>query len=443
MNMKTIEKKKIKSSKSWLLKSTTLLLVKLAKFLSRLPDSVLVSLLSLAQGFIRLLRKGKVISPLDDIKEILQGDPEGNRAIRRILSESRAGQFRSLVEGMIKHQVRAKSANLLVIEESKIKPKKLAASTIKIGLVGEGRELDILRRKYEDLKDCSVIHIKSDDNKAIENIDGLEVGERSGLQEELILEALKRGIAVSAHSSAISSPAMLQKIYELSEKNKTPFRIFYPYLYYPPIQKIKTLLLEDLIGEVSTIRIRATIGGNGGNFEPEMPAREKYLTHPAFDHFLLLTYFGGPIEKVTAYLNPMGSYGGQGLVACKYVYPCRYGLLDCTFAPDLCIPSQFFPYDLEAEIAGIDGIIWLKRGMAKRVNTAPIHVRVGRKYFQIGVESGMTEDWSTAYKTAAEHFVDMIKGIERTLISKEAILSAFKAKDVVYESSESSHVIIL
>lgn len=441
--MKTIEKQKIRSSKRQLIKIESFLLVKLVKFLSRLPDFMLLPLLSLAQSIVRLLRKGKTVGPLDDIKGILQSDPEGNRAIRRILSEGRVEHFRSLIEGMIEHQARAESANVLVVEKSKIRTKKLAASTARIGLVGNGYELKILQREYETSKDCHVISIKSHDDKTLENLDGLEIGEKSEIDKELIFDALKRGVAVSIHTSAIKSHEMLQRIYELSEKTETPFRVFYPHIYYPPIQKIKALLLEELIGEVSTIRVRATIGGKGGRVEPEIPTRGKYIYHPAFDHFMLLTYFGGPIEKVTAYLNPMESCGGQGLVDCKYVYPCRYALLDCTFAPDLYIPSQHFPYDLEAEIAGSDGIIWLARGMAKRVHKAPIYIRVGRKSFHVGVESGMTEEWDIVYKTAAEQFIDMIKGVEQTPISKDAVISAFKAKDVLYVSSESSHVIML
>jgi len=441
--MKTVEKQKIKSTKDWLIKFESLFLVKLGRFLSRLPDLVVLALLGLAQGIIRILRRGKTVGPLDDIKGIIQGDPEGNRAIRRIFLDSRIDQLKSLMEGVIKHQIKSEDANIVVVEESK--PNRARdVSIAKVGLVGDDYEIGVMRREYERRSHWQVTHLKDFNDELLSAVDGLEIGRRTQINDELIFDALRRGVAVSIHHSALKSPEMVQKLYALSEEFCTPFRVFYPYIYYPPVQKIKAMLLEDSIGEVSTIRVRATIGGRGGAFEPEPPERETYFNHPAFDHFILLTYLGGPIEKIAAYLNPMDSAsGGQGLVDFKYAHPCRYGLLDCTLAPQMQIQSQHYPYDLEAEIAGIDGIIWLRRGMAKRVQEAPIYVRVGRKSFHIGVESGISERWEDVYKNAAEHFVDMINGKSYHLIKKGEIMLAIKAKGKAYEANKSNKVVEL
>ncbi|MDP8257733.1 MAG: hypothetical protein P9M14_18455 [Candidatus Alcyoniella australis] len=58
-----------------------------------------------------------------------------------------------------------------------------------------------------------------------------------------------------------------------------------------------------------------------------------YLRHPAFDMLLPLAALGGPIERITALLNPMTQRGGQGLIDLKFEHAARYGLLELSHAP--------------------------------------------------------------------------------------------------------------
>ena len=120
--------------------------------------------------------------------------------------------------------------------------------------------------------------------------------------------------------------------------------------------------------------------------------------------------------------------GGQGLVACQFAHPGRYGLLECVFAPHLFIRSDYFPYDLEVEIAGTDGIIWLRRGMAKRTQSPAIEVRVGQRAFSFGAASGIEEDWNWAYREAAVCFLEMASGAGRDRMPDTALISALKIR---------------
>jgi hypothetical protein len=133
--------------------------------------------------------------------------------------------------------------------------------------------------------------------------------------------------------------------------------------------------------------------------------------------------------------------GGQGLINCKFVHPGRYGLLECTYAPELHVRSDFFPHDLEVEIAGTDGILWLSRGMGKRTQAAPLRVRVAREASTIGVECGLEEEWSSVYATAAGEMVRMVSGRARPLMKPEEILSAFRLQERAYEASRAREVL--
>ena len=423
-----------------------LVIMKALRLLLRLPEGMRLAILRISEGLARrIASSSEAAVALAEIKEIVEEDPVGREAIRRFLLENRDAQFLAMIRGMLKHHLTVGEAPAFVVEVSGVKEGRgRATRAATVGIVGDTRDLDSMRHAYEERRDCRVIQGVGHDKRLLDRADALEICDPGPSCEELISAALDREVAVSIPHGLVESPGTLKRLFAMSERAKTPLRVLYPYLYYPPVRKVKELIDAGEIGEVSTIRIRATIGGSGGSIGPDTPEREACLDHPAFDHFLLLIHLGGPIERVTAYLNPMDpEAGGQGLVDCKYEYPGRYGLLDCTFAPGMYIRSEHHPYDLEVEIAGSDGIVWLRRGMAKRTHAAPIYVRVGRRSYHIGVESGMPEEWNEVYRNAAEHMVNMLRGAGPRSIPGREIISAIELKKSTYKAARTREVVAL
>jgi hypothetical protein len=135
--------------------------------------------------------------------------------------------------------------------------------------------------------------------------------------------------------------------------------------------------------------------------------------------------------------------GGAGFVAVRFAHPERTGSLEVVHAPEMVIPSAHRPYDLEAEIAGTDGIVWLRRGMAKRTQVPAVELRVGTQWLRFGVGSGLPEDWEDAHRAAAARLAARVRGIGGPAIDDRALLSALRARAVAREAATRAEVMSL
>ena len=424
----------------------SVVILKVLRLVTGIPDHTLARILGWIEGLLRRLRKSEEeLRPIAELRELAETDPQAMLIVRTLLREGRDAQFLSLIKGIMKHHTDPGEEEKP--EANRSRAKRFVTATLRLGVVGDHPDIERLYRAYDGINKGFVRRL--DPEKLLskttfsEEINGLEIADTALMNEEFLDAVLAKGVALSLHHSAVPSKEIVEGAFASARRHKTPLRVFYPHIHYPAVQKVKSLIADDeIVGEVTTIRIRATAGGRGGTADPALPDADRYLDHAAFDHFLLLAFFGGAVEKVAAYLNPMvPETGAQGLIDVKYTYPGRYGLLDCTYAPQMYLRSAHEPYDMVAEIAGTDGIVWLGRAMAERTRTAPITVRAGKKAFSIGVESGLECDWSHTYLRAARDFIALIGDEAAPLMSNEEILSAYALKARVYEAARASTVL--
>ena len=431
---------------------TSVLLMRTIRFVARIPDPILVPLLRVAAwATVRLTGDPAAAGPVREILEIAETDPAGMNVLRNLLLKGREAQFIALLEGTITHHVGPEPnppPEMPHGMKRQRNPRRSPKQPLRVGVVGDDLDAELLCRAYGGRPDCALVPVEParllEDEEALMELDLLEVDDPGLIDEAFLLRALEQEVAVSLHHRRVDEPELARRLLLAARRGGGRFRVFCPTLSYPPLLRVKRMLDDDLLGEVCSIRVRATIGGKGGRLPPDPPDPDRYLDHPAFDQFLLLAALGGKLQSVTAYLNPMHpERGGQGLVDCKFASPARYALLECTFSPDLFIRSDYHPYDLEVEVAGSDGIVWMRRGMAKRTQSAPVEVRVGRKAYSVGVECGLPEDWGEAHAQAAALWAAAARGQAVPSMDDATLLSALRLKERVYEAARSPEVITL
>ena len=416
------------------------LTVKSAKRFARKSDAKAIRLFARIERLLRRIDPNHPsIKSVVEIKEIFQNSPEERRAIRQLLLENRDRQFISFIRGFIRHYL--KGGGNAFPELSKTRKLGIGQSQLRIGILGADPELDLLVEQYANRPDCEPVKLASPEPFA--TLDGLEIAGPAADLDRLVQKALDQGIAVSVHLSSLENAQVAWKVLDLAKTSRSPFRLAYPYYSFFPVLKVKELIDAGEIGEVGTVRVRAILAGHGGQQTPTPPDTNDYLSHPAFDHFLLLALFGGPIEKVAAYLNPMEADGGQAQISCKYSEPGRCGQLELCYAPKMYVRSTHLPFDLEAEISGTDGVIWLRRGMGERIQTAPIAVRIGKTAYTIGVESGMPLDWEQVYRNQATQMVNMIRTGDSPTLDPLQVVSALEARTSAGLSSDKRAVMSL
>lgn len=422
------------------------LILKVGRIVARFSDRTLITILSLIE---KLLRKKNPdhpsLLPVGEIKDIFENSPEGNRVVRDILKESRKGQVLSFLKGTFRHYGNPRALPFHDLDEQL---RDSAHKEMKIGIIGKGYDLQIMGEQYSRIENCTIVPFsESLDFDQLDNflsrVDALEIGGVDDSPNELLEKAVQANIALSLHYSMLQTSLKAKEIYRILGRSKRPVRILYPPEFYPPVRMVRTLIENEEVGEITMVRVRATLGKNENGIAPA-PFGDDILSHNAFDHLPMLVYFGGNIEKVGAYINPMDKErGGQALVDVKYLAPGCYGLLDCTFAPHMSMRTNHLPYDLEAEITGTDGVIWLRRGMSCRNATEPIYVRIGQTSYSIGIESGMDLEYESAYANAAKQFYASFLDIQYPMLGKNDFISAVQTKEKAHESNKSKKVLSL
>lgn len=423
------------------------LIIKAGRIFARLSDRTLIAFLSLIE---KLLRKKNPehpsLVPVGEIKDIFENSPEGNRLVRDILLESREEQVVSFLKGTFRHYSKPRVLPFAELEEQLRDLH--SGPKMKIAVIGSGYDAQMMRRHYSDTENCTLLPYpgKFDSEKfdaLLNQVDALEIGHVDHALEEILGKATEMDLALSLHYSLLENPARAKKIFDILDRARKPHRILYPPEFYPPVRMVKTLIENEEVGELTMIRIRATLGRSDKEIAPA-PFGPDILAHEAFDHFPMLVFFAGQIEKVGAYINSFDpEHSGQALVDVKYKAPGCYGLLDCTYAPKMSLRTNHLPYDMDAEITGTDGVIWLRRGMARRNATEPIYVRIGQTSYSIGVESGMDLEYNSTYSHAAKQFYAMFTGIRYPVLKKADFLSAIQAKAKAHESNQGKKVVSL
>lgn len=432
----------------YLITAASHVILLLFRFLVCLPDILLLRFLKISERLFRITHKsGKVPEFISEACDLIRESPNGSRTLRKMLRDNRKEQFLIVLKGAMKHHLGAGtqfSGRYAPVSRSSIPTS--CGVPFNIVFFGCGPELELLKEEYEQRHNCKIMQFEKIDiqeaERILEKAGGVEIASPLPRDLDRFADILPNGTALSIHPSVIDAGEQVIRLRNLLAGRGIGIRICYPLYTYPPAQLVKHLILQDEIGEVATIRVRATICGPGSAIAAKPPSKERYLNHPAFDHTMLLAFFGGGIERVAAYLNPMSpEKGGQGLVNFKFAHPGRYGLLECSFAPGLYVKSEFLPYDLEVEIAGSDGIIWMNGGMAERTQTPPVFVRTGRTSYSIGIESGLDVSWRPVFYGLAGQLVGMMERVNDGALPGNDILSAFDSRDAAYRAASEGRVI--
>ena len=411
-----------------------IILVGIRTFLC-LPDSVLSRIFSFLARSIKAFSPGHpAATTLSEFADVFSHYPDEAMVVRNFFLKCRTTQGIALFSGILKHHARPESCPL-DSKETKTAVS-LTQQAYKIAFMGNNEDTPYLVQAYSELDGLTVLPISDDLPSGTWTgleIRGLPAADRDSL------ERLPWQRPISVSYTALDSHQTAWQLFELARSNRSRFRVAYPYFLYAPVLKLKELIQEGEIGEPATIRVRA-IAGKG--VPPGEPVAE-WICHPAFDHFPLLVYLGGPIQSAAAYFNPMNpQQGGQGVTAIRFDRPGLFGSLECALAPDLEIRSDHHPFDLEIEIAGSDGIAWLRRGMGRHVSTAPIMVRTGRKAYTIGAECGFPADWEHVYRQMALEFCHIIRG-GRDRIDRSVFLNALAARETAILSDRLHRVVRL
>ena len=317
---------------------------------------------------------------------------------------------------------------------------------IRAAIVGCGRISDLHQMGYRDFPEAELAAV-CDTNKAVAkkkaaewgvrmvytdfeevlrdpDIDLVELLTPHHLHCEMTEKACAAGKHVSVQKPMALSAAEADRMIAAANKAGVVFRVFENFVYYAPAVKAKELIDAGEIGEVRAVRLHVSTGNSKNDFKIPLSAwlwrfNEKTCGGGplVFDHgfhlFSVGHYLGGPVEKVSAWIDrtPVKEAGGvvqidaPAMIMFKFKAARRYGQLDVEYTPQMKMNSLYYADDDRVEIVGEKGILFINRYTARTIDLPELMMFKDAKTTPVPVEG---VEWHDSFIAATR---DMIHAI--------------------------------
>jgi len=316
----------------------------------------------------------------------------------------------------------------------------MATQPVRVGIVGGGRISDLHVLGYRDFAAAQLVAIcdnreevaqqraaqwglakaytRIEDLLADPDIDMVEILTPHDLHAPHVIAAAEAGKHISVQKPIARNLAEADQMIAAVEKAGVIMRVFENYIFYPPIQQAKQWIDAGEIGDPISIHLTMSAGTRGGWNVP----LETWAWHlnpervggglQTFDHgyhlFSLALYLlGSEIEDIFGRIDSIdGVVDAPAYFLWKYAGSCRYGMMETLIAPEMVVPSPYYPNDEWLEITGTRGIIWVNRCTTNLQERPPVVLYRDGKLTTI---SAIRADWSDGFIDCTRHFIHCLQ----------------------------------
>ncbi|MFX1456836.1 MAG: Gfo/Idh/MocA family protein [Promethearchaeota archaeon] len=332
------------------------------------------------------------------------------------------------------------------------------------------RRLKNVQEKIQKFNLNPKISIYKDYKEMLDNeeLDIVEVLLPHHLHHEVTIYAAQKDLkGISVQKPMATCIKDCEEMIEVCKNNKIKLKIFENFCFYPPIMKAKQLLEEGIIGEVNSIHIKTLEGTKGGwkiptstwnwRLNSETCGGElEYGSPMVFDDgfhkfWLALHFINTKIEKVYAWIDEYNKLDVPAYVMWKYIprkdsglRVSKYGTMEYNYAPDMFLPSPYYPEDEFISITGSKGNMWINQATAGDNIMSNSEIFPPIVIFKDGEIESFTDierDWKYGFINSTKHFIDVIKNGGEPILSGEegmytvqfslaAIVSSMEGREV-------------
>ncbi len=299
---------------------------------------------------------------------------------------------------------------------------------------------------------------------------------------EMTMQACEAKKHVSVQKPMALNLAECDKMIESAKKNGVKLKVFENFIFYPPYQLAKEMLVKGEIGEPVSIRYKMNTGDLGSVNAPGAAARAKLsgidleaaglketgwrvdpkswvwrmndtlsgggplVFDDGYHKFSVIMYMFGDVEKVSAWIDSTAVLPGifqdcPATIMWKHKSGKQYGIMDIVSSKDMFIGSKYYCCDERMEITGSRGVIWVTRCTATMMPTvAPV---VMYKDGKVTEYWDMPADWGDSFKNSTLDFIDALKYNREPVLSGERAREVLKFSLATIESANKSKEVFL
>jgi predicted dehydrogenase len=341
---------------------------------------------------------------------------------------------------------------------------------VRVAFAGLGRIYDLNVRGYLGNPDAEVVALVDPDEARREQrqpdfpeaatfpsiaklaasgieVDAIEALIPSGLHADGYVEMLDQGWHVNAQKPMCNDLASAQRIIETARANDRVIRVMENYLFYEPLQRLKSVVDSGQIGEVSGFHMKMVGTGNGGwevpfsSFEWQMEEMRKGRGIMVFDDgwhkFSTALWLFGPVREVRAWIGnthfgPGWDVDAPATIAWEHENGIR-GSWDISLGVEMYMRSDYYSNDERWEVTANFGFAKVNQCMSRPLQQPSVEIyRDGemRSYH------ALDDDWGSSFRDSGRHWLRWLHTGEGPLWwSDEEAVEVLRFALAAYESS--------
>ena len=282
------------------------------------------------------------------------------------------------------------------------------------------------------------------------DLDAVEILTPTYLHHEHVLAALAAGVHVSCQKPLTNTVAESRELAAAARQAGRFLRVTECFYHYPPLLRAKEILASGAIGDPVGLRIKTVVGHADSAFEHSHDI-EGYLWRldnrspggHLFDdmiHKLAMAEWlvDEPVTRLRAVMGREDTFFEPFMAILEYGNPHLRTAVDCYYAKDMPLRTQYYSADEFFEIQGTKGFVWVTRCTGQLLDFPPVLVydEDGQRFEDI------ESDWGAGFDGAARHFVDSVLAGEQPDMTPEAAIRALQLVFAIYESARSGEAVV-
>lgn len=272
------------------------------------------------------------------------------------------------------------------------------------------------------------------------DVDAVDIITPHNLHKRMTIDALSAGKSVSVQKPMALTADECDEMIAAEKHSSASMRVFENFRYYPPLVRARQLLMDGVIGEPVSLRMKVVHGAlkHGWHVPTDTLAwrfdeKQSGGGRVVFDHdyhlFAVAVHLFGLVEQVFAWIRESTNERGwvrdaPAIISWLHSEGNRHGSWDIVASDEMVVRSDYWAEDEWFEISGTRGFIWVNRCTGKTLSVPPLVVYSDGKTTEVGLDE-IEWDWASSFRDGMFDFVDS------TLAGRAAPLSGEEGKYIL------------
>jgi predicted dehydrogenase len=341
---------------------------------------------------------------------------------------------------------------------------------IRTAIVGLGRVYDLNIRAYVDSPDAEVLALVDPSDarrrqrqqdwpqaRTFVSVDALIA---SGIEldavelllpttenETIVMACLGHGWHVNLQKPFANDLASAERMTLEAQRRGLRLRVMENYLFYEPLQKLKTIVDSGELGEISGYHMKMVASGRGGwdvpgdayewRFQQMRDGRGQLVFDDGWHKLSTALWLFGPVREVRAWIGSTEIIPGIAVdapttIVWEHENGVR-GVWDVTLAVDLLLRSDYYTNDERWEVTGRRGFARVNRCTGRGIQEPSLEVYVDG---EVRSFHALDDDWASSFRDSGRHWLHVLRTGEGPLLwGPDEAMDVLRFALAAYESS--------